>query len=145
MKHMILLLSFILCQVHVILPAALEESREDPGLTGPTDTDSYPYQAVRIDLQRPAPPTPAVLTRILQSQRAPKATPMSFTPTIAPTMTLPPMDRLPQLKPLRCTASSICPGQNLMHSEGTPCRQSCVRNSRVDIMDKAGWKCGKCP
>jgi hypothetical protein len=142
MKHMILLLSFILCHVHVILPAALEESREDPG---PTDTDSYPYQAVRPDLQRPAPPTPAVLTHILQSQRAPEATPMSFTPTIAPTMALPPVDRMPQLEPLRCTSSSICPGQNLMHLEGTPCRQSCVRNFRVHIMDKAGWKCGRCP
>jgi hypothetical protein len=141
MKHTVLLLGLILCgQVHVILPAALEESLEDPG-----PTDSHDYQAVRRDVRRPAPPSPVVSTRTLQLAIAPEVMPMTSTPTLAPTMALPPTDRLPHPSQLRCTASSICPGQNLMHLDGTLCRQRCVPNDRVEIMNRAGWNCGKCP
>jgi hypothetical protein len=132
MKYAVLLLSLILCtHVHGIMPAAVEESHEDIGATG-----TQPNQAVRRDLQRPAPDSPSVSTRILQLEADPGPT------TSPPAPTDPPMSVKERADPDPCPSSSSCRADfSLMHKS---CVTSYVPDARVRLKMQAGWVCGRC-
>jgi hypothetical protein len=138
MKHMVLLLGLILCgRVNIVLSSALEENQGDLGPTG-----SEQYQYVRRHVQRSAPRSPVVSTRILQLEADPGLDPGIGSTTSPPAPTAPPMSEKDRADPDPCPSSSSCRADyNLMHKS---CVTSCVHDARVQLKMLAGWVCGRC-